>query len=84
MAILRCDRRKRVPEILPLRFNTASPCRGCRCSFVGSFHETMEMVRCATDAVLHVLAEGGGVNARLGCKVGFCYLDGGEVISYWS
>lgn len=76
VAILRRDGGERVPEVLSFRFNAASPCCSCGCSFVGAFHETMELVRCATDAVLHVLAEGGGVNARLSCKVGFCYLDG--------
>jgi hypothetical protein len=67
--VLRAQRRKVVPEVaafgLDARPGTTSA------AIVGSFNEAVELVCGTTDASLEVLTQGCGVDAGLGCEVGF-------------
>jgi hypothetical protein len=67
--LLRAQRRKVVPEVSAFGFDARPGCT--RAVVIGSFDEAVELVCGAADAGLEVLAPGCGLDAGLGCEVGF-------------
>ena len=70
MILLVSEGREIIPEVLALGIFPSATTRLFR-----PFHEAVEVVCGAARAGLEVLAEGGGVDARLGGEVGFSELD---------